>query len=118
MAGVVSACGVPVTGIQVLKGKGYLQHQVASLLQQHGLQARGDWQVLDDWHGGGYARFSPQLLAFMRRFEADTGVPLDPVYSGKMMQAVVALIANGHFPQGARLLAIHGGGLQGRRSLS
>lgn len=117
MAGVVSVCRVPVTGIQVLKGKGYLQHQVALLLQQHGLQGRCDWQVLDDWHGGGYARFSPQLLAFMQRFEADTGVPLDPVYSGKMMQAVVALIARDHFPQGSRLLAIHGGGLQGRRSL-
>ncbi len=118
MAGVVSASHVPVTGIQVLKGAGYLQHQVAALLQQHGLQARCDWQVLDDWHGGGYARFSPQLLEFMQRFETDTGVPLDPVYSAKMLQAVTALTASDFFPRGARVLAIHGGGLQGRRSLA
>ncbi len=117
MAGVVSSSRVPVTGIQVLKGAGYLQREVAGLLQQHGLQATCDWQVLDDWHGGGYGRFSPQLTAFMQRFETETGIPLDPVYSGKMLQAVVALIAHSHFPAGARLLVIHGGGLQGRRSL-
>ncbi|MEI7949978.1 MAG: pyridoxal-phosphate dependent enzyme [Gammaproteobacteria bacterium] len=118
IAGVISTSRVPVTGIQVLKGAGYLQCHVAALLQQHGLQASCDWQVLDDWHCGGYARFTPQLLEFMQRFETDTGVPLEPVYSAKMLQAVVALTAADHFPPAARLLAIHGGGLQGRRSLA
>jgi 1-aminocyclopropane-1-carboxylate deaminase len=117
LAGLVTVSAVPVLGIQVLKGAGYLQQQISQMLQQHGQEATCEWQVLDDWHGGGYARMSAELLAFMRRFETDTGVPLEPVYSGKLMQALVGLIRQDYFPPGARLLVIHGGGLQGRRSL-
>jgi len=116
------ACGTGTTlsviGIQVLKGEGYLQQEVAGLLSRHGLQASCRWQVLDDWHGGGYARVTPELLDFMYRFEADTGIPLEPVYSAKLMQALVGLVACDFFPAGARVLVVHGGGLQGRRSLA
>ncbi|MES2603940.1 MAG: hypothetical protein V4603_03325 [Pseudomonadota bacterium] len=118
MAGLVTVSRAPVVGIQVLKGEGYLQRQVGELLQQYGLQASCDWQVLDQWHGGGYAKVPAGLPAFMQRFETDTGVPLEPVYSGKLMQAAVGLIREDFFPRGARLLLVHGGGLQGRRSLA
>jgi 1-aminocyclopropane-1-carboxylate deaminase len=118
MAGLASVSTVPVIGIQVLKGEGYLQREVERLLLENKLSARCAWRVLDNWHEGGYARFTPGLLAFMQRFELATGVPLEPVYSAKLMQAVVKLIEQDYFPQGSRLLVIHGGGLQGRRSLN
>ena len=118
MAGLVTVSQVPVTGIQVLKAEGYLQREVQRLLQEHGLAAMCDWRVLDQWHGGGYARISADLAKFMRRFEADTGVPLDPVYSAKLMQAATTLIQDDFFPANTRLLVIHGGGLQGRRSMA
>ncbi len=118
LAGLATSSRIPVTGIQVLKGDGYLQREVATLLQRYGLQESCNWQVLDDWHAGGYARTTPQLLDCMHRFEADTGVPLEPVYSAKLVQALAALVERDFFPTGARVLAVHGGGLQGRRSLA
>ena len=81
------------------------------------MQARCEWQVLDNWHGGGFARAAPELLQFMQQFESETAVPLEPVYSAKLMYAIRELISQDYFPRNSRLLAIHGGGLQGRRSL-
>ncbi|HTQ98340.1 MAG TPA: pyridoxal-phosphate dependent enzyme [Candidatus Acidoferrum sp.] len=117
LTGIASVSRVPVIGIQVLKGAGYLQQQVASLLVQHGLAAACDWRVLDAWHHGGYGRVTPALLDFMYKAEADTGIPLEPVYAAKLLWAARALIGEDYFPPGARLLLVHGGGLQGRRSL-
>jgi 1-aminocyclopropane-1-carboxylate deaminase len=116
MAGLVSVSRVPVIGIQVLKGECYLQREVARLLLENNLPARCAWEVLDSWHAGGYAKVSPSLLDFMQRFELATGVPLEPIYSAKLMQAMVGLIEQNYFPVGSRLLVVHGGGLQGRRS--
>lgn len=118
LAGLISSSRVPVTGIQVLKGAGYLQREVAGMLACHGLQPTCAWQVLDDWHCGGFARTTPELLATMYRFEADCGIPLEPVYSAKLVRALVQLVAAGSFADGARVLLVHGGGLQGRRSLA
>lgn len=118
LAGLVTSSRVPVIGIQILKGEGYLRREVGLLLQRYGLQTSCDWQVLDNWHNGGYACTTPQLLDCMHRFEGDTGIPLEPVYSAKLMQALKGLIELDFFPAGARVLAVHGGGLQGRRSLA
>lgn len=117
MAGLITCSRVPVIGIQALKGEGYLQREVGALLAKHGLSATCSWQVLDEWHGGGFARVTPALLEFMQGFESETGVPLEPVYSAKLLFAIRELIRQDFFPSGSRLLAIHGGGLQGRRSL-
>lgn len=117
MAGVITRSSVPVIGIQALKGDGYLQQEITDMLRRYRMQAQCEWQVLDDWHGGGFAKTSPDLEAFMQRFETETGVSLEPVYSAKLMFAIRELISRDYFPAGASLLAIHGGGLQGRRSL-
>jgi 1-aminocyclopropane-1-carboxylate deaminase len=53
---------------------------------------------------------------FIQRFEAATAIPLEPIYSGKVLWALVNLIAVDFFAEGSRLLVIHGGGLQGRRA--
>jgi 1-aminocyclopropane-1-carboxylate deaminase len=66
-------------------------------------------------HDGGYARASPALLSFINKFEADTGIPLDPVYTGKLLNALYILKKRDFFPQKCRILAIHSGGIQGRR---
>lgn len=117
MAGLITRSTVPVIGIQALKSEGYLQREIREMLQRYNLRASCEWQVLDNHHGGGFAKLTPALLSFMKRFEAETGVPLEPVYSAKLMLAIKELISEDFFPRGARLLAIHGGGLQGRRSL-
>lgn len=40
-------------------------------------------------------------------------IPLDPVYTGKMMMRLFQLVEEGFFPAGSRILAFHTGGLQG-----
>jgi len=118
MAGLITSSTVPVIGIQVLKGAGYLQAEIAKMLQQHALHPTAPWTVLDEFHGGGYAKADKDLLDFVEHFSETTGVPLEPVYSGKMFMALSKLVPQGHFPENSRILAMHGGGLQGNRGFS
>ncbi len=71
------------------------------------------WSLINDYHFGGYAKISKELIAFMNTFFADTGILLDPVYTAKLMYGVYDLIEKGYFPENSRILAIHTGGLQG-----
>lgn len=64
---------------------------------------------------GGYARLPSALRQFMAAFEAETGVPLDPVYTAKMMWGIAHKARAGWWPPGTRILVLHSGGLQGRR---
>ena len=106
------------TGISALKGAGDLERRV----QQHLSALQGDscasWQVLHDFHCGGFARISPALMKFMLAFEELHGVPIEPVYTGKMLFAIHQLMKRGEWESSAPVLAIHSGGLQGRRGFS
>jgi len=55
------------------------------------------------------------LQTFWHDFEAETGILLDPVYSLKMFWGIAQLAAQGYWKPGTRLVAVHTGGLQGRR---
>lgn len=81
------------------------------------LHPDGSFTLYNDYHFGGYARKTPELLAFMNEFYTATGIPTDFVYTGKLMYAVRSLIQRAAFPKGSRILTIHSGGLQGNRSL-
>ncbi len=71
-----------------------------------------------DYHFGGYAKYSWDLIAFINDFKGTHGIPLDPVYTGKMMFGVFDLIKNDFFPPGSKIMAIHTGGLQGIRGFN
>ena len=72
-----------------------------------------NWRVIPDYHFGGYGKVTPELVSFINRFYVENGVPLDPVYTGKMLFGVMDMINRGSFPTGSKILAIHTGGLQG-----
>ncbi|WP_343306105.1 pyridoxal-phosphate dependent enzyme [Chitinophaga niabensis] len=101
-----------VIGISALKGAFSLQAQIESLLI-----SPGPWELLHDYHEGGYGKISPELIDFMNDFYRQTHIPLDRVYTGKMVFAVKKLVEQGYFPANSRLLLIHSGGLQGNDSL-
>jgi len=101
-------------GVAVLKGAGFLGDEVRLLLSESGNQQYENWQINLDYHFGGYAKTKPELLDFMRRFEAANVIPLEPVYTGKLMFGLYDLIAANHFQRGQTVLALHSGGLQGR----
>lgn len=51
----------------------------------------------------------------MLAFEAVQGVALEPVYTGKMLYAIYQRLRSGEWSPDVPLLAVHTGGLQGRR---
>lgn len=78
----------------------------------------GRWRLVSDYHFGGYARVSPELIAFINEFRRNTGIALDPVYTGKLMFGLLDMISKGKFKANTKILAIHSGGLQGIRGMN
>ncbi|CAI9675213.1 MULTISPECIES: 1-aminocyclopropane-1-carboxylate deaminase/D-cysteine desulfhydrase [Elizabethkingia] len=62
---------------------------------------------------GGYGKISDEIVRFINNFWMQYNIPLDPVYTGKMMMRLFQLAEEGFFPAGSRILAFHTGGLQG-----
>ncbi|WP_460985261.1 1-aminocyclopropane-1-carboxylate deaminase/D-cysteine desulfhydrase [Spirosoma fluminis] len=73
-------------------------------------------QLVPDYAFGGYAKTTPDLLAFIRLFEQKSGIRIEQVYTGKMLYGIYDLARQGFFPDGASVVAVHTGGLQGRSS--
>jgi 1-aminocyclopropane-1-carboxylate deaminase len=65
------------------------------------------------YHFGGYGKADDQLIEFVKQFVANTGILIEPVYTGKMLFALYDLAAKNHFAPGSRILAIHSGGIWG-----
>lgn len=72
---------------------------------------------LIDASRGGFAKIDARLLDFIAASEAESGLPLEPLYTGKALLALHDQVAEGLFPSGTRLVFVHTGGLQGRRAL-
>lgn len=74
------------------------------------------YRLIDEFAGRGFAKLDPDHLRFLRDFEARHGIPLDPVYTLKLLYGLFCMTRRGELPRGTRVLAIHTGGLQGRRT--
>lgn len=120
LAGLVSSLDprCDVIGISALKGATDLEQRVSELLGtlNYGSENNeANWSIRHDFHCGGFARADDALRDFMLAFEAVQGVELEPVYTGKMLFAIHQLLRRGDWDPTAPVLAIHTGGLQGRR---
>ena len=60
-----------------------------------------------------FGRWREEQIMFMNSFYKSTGIPLDVVYTGKMMMSLQAMLSSCQFGRDARLVCIHTGGLQG-----
>lgn len=65
---------------------------------------------------GGFAKTDPALLDFIARHEAESGIPLEPLYTGKALLALHEEVISGRIAKGTRLIFLHTGGLQGKRT--
>ncbi len=101
-----------ILGIAVLKGADYLVNDVKALLP---VQAKkhNNWQILTNFHRGGYAKFSSDDVMRIMEFSQTTGVDFEPVYSGKMVLALLDLLEQGYFKAGEKIVLLHTGGMQG-----
>ena len=102
-------------GISALKGAVDLDPKVAKLLRNLAPENHANWRILHDYHCGGFARTQDSLREFILAFEAIHRIQLEPVYTGKMLFAIHQLRESGEWQMGVPVLAIHTGGLQGRR---
>ena len=97
-----------IIGISVLKAKRYFEEYIHNHCPN-----KTNYSIIHDYHFGGYAKWKPELLEFMKSFYGETGIKTDPVYTGKQAFALVNLIKKGFFPKGSTVVFLHTGGLQG-----
>ena len=96
-----------ILGFPALKG-GFLKNEI----QQYS-NTQDNWQLIHDYHFGGYGKYTDELIHFINKFKTATKIPLDPIYTGKMMFGVLDMIKKNRFSNGSKILIIHSGGLQG-----
>ena len=77
------------------------------------LTPKETYRIKEQYHFDGYAKYTPELIDFINAFKADYGIPLDPVYTGKLMYGVVDLLKKGYFRPASKIMIVHTGGLQG-----
>ncbi|MEU5430741.1 pyridoxal-phosphate dependent enzyme [Streptomyces olivoreticuli] len=92
-------------GFPVLKG-GFLGEEIRRLQREAFGGPRGDWALDERFHCGGYARLSPQLVAFAEDFAVRHGMRLERLYVAKMLYGLTALVEEGAFRQGTTVAAV------------
>lgn len=109
-------------GFSALKG-GFMKDEVAKhlgyalgnmLATEEYLKS---FDIIENYHFGGYAKTDPELIRFIRHFQTETGIALDAVYTGKMIFGLVDMISSGKIDASEKVLAIHTGGLQGNAGI-
>jgi 1-aminocyclopropane-1-carboxylate deaminase len=98
--------GQKIIGFPALKGD-FLQKDICKFAK------KDNWILNLDYHFGGYGKVTDELIAFINRFNDKNKIPLDPIYTGKMVYGVTDLIEKDFFKKEAKILLIHTGGLQG-----
>jgi 1-aminocyclopropane-1-carboxylate deaminase len=121
-------------GFQVLKAKEYIKNEVEAHLEKEFKSSanavnmkfgvvpddkniQNSWSIDENYHFGGYAKSQNELIKFVDWFKHKNQVPLDYIYTGKMMFGIYDLIGKGFFKRGETIVAIHTGGLQGNAGM-
>ena len=100
-----------IIGFSSLKGD-FLSEQISNFVNKN------NWALNTDYHFGGYGKVNDELIAFINEFHKKTNVPLDPIYTGKMVYGVYDLIKKDYFSNNSKILMIHTGGLQGIKGMN
>ena len=100
-----------VLGFPALKGD-FLQKDICKFVENN------NWELINDYHFGGYGKVNAELIQFLNDFYTQHKIPLDPIYTGKMVFGVIDLITNNYFPEHSKVLLIHTGGLQGIKGMN
>lgn len=106
-----------IIGISVLKQEGYLEQEVLNLLASTEIEMK-NWQVINQYHCGGYAKFSKDDQQQIISLAKQLNIPLEPIYSGKMVLAFFDMLQNNYFKRNSHIVLLHTGGLQGLKGLA
>ena len=113
-AGVLSQlpANTKLIGIPILKGVDWKKTLNNIYIDQVDYSKK-NYEIIEDYHFGGFAKWNIELIKFINNYKFKNEIPLDPIYTGKLVFAVYDLLNNGFFSQNSKILWIHGGGLQG-----
>ena len=113
IAGIINASAAQqqIIGFPALKGD-FLKEDIRKFA------FKSNWSLQNDYHFGGYAKVTALLIEFMNDFRSRTQIPLDPVYTAKMMYGIFDMVKKGLFKPHTKILAIHTGGLQGIQGMN
>ena len=100
-----------ILGFPALKGD-FLNDEIRTFAKNN------NWQLITDYHFGGYAKITDELINFINNFSERNKVLLDPIYTAKMAFGVIDLINKGFFAANSKILMIHSGGLQGIQGIN
>ena len=108
---------IPVTGINVRRTREEQEPNVHKLAQETaamlgilGGVPREAVTALGDWVGPGYSLPTPEMIETVKMVARLEGILLDPVYTGKAMAGLIALVRQGRFKKGENVLYLHTGG--------
>jgi 1-aminocyclopropane-1-carboxylate deaminase len=115
--------GQMIIGISVLKGENKLIAEVNENAKKFGFDPIKAFDgkpiynstIINDYHFGGYAKHTPELLQFKKQLESNNSIPLDYVYTAKLFYAVYDLINKGLILPNRKILIVHSGGQQGNQ---
>lgn len=113
ISGIIN-CSKPsqqVLGFPALKGD-FLKEDILKFTNKK------NWELITEYHFGGYGKVTEALIQFINEFKKENDIFLDPIYTGKMVFGVIALIHKNYFPKGSKILLIHTGGLQGIKGMN
>lgn len=96
-------------GVASLKKADYLKPQIQNWIGS----SKQNWRLLTEFHGGGYAKSNSEIVLKTKQFESQFQIPLDPIYTAKLVWAFNTLLEQNHFQAGQKIVLYHSGGLQG-----
>ncbi len=116
MAGIIKAAALhqKIIGISVLKNNVSIDAEIKVLLTPE--ESKKNFEIIHGYDFGGYAKHTPTLINFMNDCYKQMELPLDFVYTAKLIYGVKDLASKGKFAPTSKILLIHSGGLQGNRS--
>lgn len=100
-----------VLGFPALKGD-FLKEEIRIFARNE------NWELITDYHFGGYGKVNLELITFINQFYKENKIPLDPIYTGKMVFGIFDLIEKNYFPKSSKILLIHTGGIQGIQGMN
>ena len=113
-----------IISVPVFKSGGFIQDDIKDLLTYAGLgddDLNEKMSLLDlelRFHFGGYGKHTQELIDFMNDLYRQTQIPLDKIYTAKMVYAFMKRLKEGAFKRGSRVVLLHTGGLQGNASIA
>lgn len=108
------ACGTQTTFNGIANSLLNEQHLFGiNVLKFNATKKKQHTAILNEYHFGGYAKHTSELLNFKKLFEDTYSIPLDYIYTSKLVYAVFDLINKNVINEDDKILIIHTGGLQG-----